>query len=112
VSPLPAAAPPRLFKHRKRLGRHPRTDLRKVVGRQLSSSQTSRNRYRLVTPCTTPRLQLRPSQPHRWPSLRPRRRDSQLFTNRAVSRSRCGRRGCFGSDSTGVVHDNGLVGRG
>ena len=31
-SPLPVAAPPRLFEHRKRLRRHPNTDLTEAVG--------------------------------------------------------------------------------
>jgi hypothetical protein len=39
--PLPVAAPPRLFEHRKRLGRHPNTDLPEAIGRQPSPGQTS-----------------------------------------------------------------------
>jgi hypothetical protein len=34
VGPLPVAAPPGLFEHRKRLGRHPDTDLTEAIGPQ------------------------------------------------------------------------------
>jgi hypothetical protein len=47
VSPLPVATPPRLFEHRKRLGRHPRTDLTKVVGSPRSRSRWDRGRESL-----------------------------------------------------------------
>ena len=42
VSPLPVAAPPGLFEHRKRLGRHPRTDLTRVVDRRVALSLYAR----------------------------------------------------------------------
>jgi hypothetical protein len=45
TSPLSVAASSWLFEDRKRLGRHPGTDLTNVVGRLPSPSQTSRKWY-------------------------------------------------------------------